>query len=139
MGDHFVGDCYFFARPWEQVKTMESTELSVMPMWVTFPKFPLEICMIGRKLGKPIKMDGATVKGEECYAKLLVSMDARKDFPLSLKINIKCQDGGDDVKDERWSTKIHLQNLKSANVLDIEHPSTRRTSRNPLLEGRIQW
>lgn len=45
-----------------------------------------------------MKIDGATTKGEECATKLLVRMNARLDFPSSQKINIKGQDGGDNLK-----------------------------------------
>lgn len=69
MGDHFVGGSYFFVKPWAQVKTMESSEPNVMPVWVAFLEFPSEFwgkeafCMIRSKLGKPIRMDGGYYKG----------------------------------------------------------------------------
>lgn len=87
MGDHFAGVSYFFVRPWAQVKTMESSAPNVISVWVTFPKFATEIwgkeafCIIGSKVGKPIKIKYATAKREGCNAKLPISTDARLDFP----------------------------------------------------------
>ncbi|KMZ74315.1 hypothetical protein ZOSMA_130G00130 [Zostera marina] len=57
--------------------------------------------MVGSKLGKPMMVDGATSNGEGYDAKLLIRMDAREEFPTSIKINIRGQDGGSDVKDVR--------------------------------------
>lgn len=104
MGDQFMLGVFTLVRPWSQAKALESLAPRLVPIWVTFPEFPNHLWdketfgRVGSLLGKPIRMDSSTSRGEGVDAKVLVTMNALKPFPTKVRVATKAASGEDMVE-----------------------------------------
>jgi len=88
LGDTWMRGCFTLIRHWSEGKALRRKEITTLPIWVTFPNFPLHLWhkvvfdRLASVLGKPIRMDRHTGRGPSKHVpRILVEMEAKGEFP----------------------------------------------------------
>lgn len=94
-GPWIIQDHYLTVRKWHSNFKADMASAIKTAVWICLPLLPMEysdeasIDQIAEKLGKPLKVDGKTLKGVRgSYARICVEMDLSKPLPSSVAVEI---------------------------------------------------